>query len=462
MREIRGAKIGMIFQEALVALNPVLTIAQQIKETLQQHTQLTKKQIYARTLELLQAVGIADVNHCAHAYPHQLSGGMRQRAMIAIALAANPILLIADEPTTALDVTLQAQVLKLLKDIQAKTGMSLLFISHDLAVVAQMADRVVVLQNGRAVEQATAVDFFTHPQHPYSKKLFAASPSLHVQAQHHLTNQTNTLLKVENLKVYFPIRSGIFRRTVGYIKAVDDISLTLAAGETLALIGESGSGKTTTGRAILQLIKPTAGQVAFENFQLTQISSKQLRHLRSEMQIIFQDPYASLDPRMLISDIIEEGMRIQKIGKTSKQRQARIDELLTLVGLDPNAKSRYPHEFSGGQRQRICIARALAVEPKLLICDEPTSALDVSIQMQILKLLRHLQQELGLSYLLITHNFGVVNYLAQRVAVMYQGKIIEHGPTNEILLNPQQNYTKQLLSVVPQIPIDLSEITDAS
>jgi ABC-type microcin C transport system duplicated ATPase subunit YejF len=462
MRKIRGGRIAMIFQEALAALNPVLTIEQQIKEVLRSHLHLSKQAQQNRILELLETVGIPDPNYYAKTYPHQLSGGLRQRAMIAIALAADPLLLIADEPTTALDVTIQAQVLKLLQDIQAKTNMSLLFITHDLGIVSQMADEVVVLKQGHNVEHASAKKFFAQPQHEYSKKLFASLLDMRTIVHNSAQNSNcfaqksieKPLLQVKNLQVYFPIRRGVLKRTIGYIKAVDDVSLTLDSGKTLALVGESGSGKTTLGRAILQLIKPTAGEVKFDNLELTNIKASTLRALRQKFQIVFQDPYTSLDPRMIINDIIEEGMLIQKINKSPKQRQQRIDELLSLVGLEPDYKFRYPHEFSGGQRQRICIARALAVEPQLLICDEPTSALDVSIQMQILNLLRRLQQELNLSYLLITHNFGVVAYLADQVAVMQYGKIIEQGTTEKILFNPEQKYTQQLLAAVPKIPKD--------
>ncbi len=452
MRQIRGGQIGMIFQDAMAAFNPVYTIGQQLTETLRLHQRTNLKRAHQLALKLLDEVGIQDPKHTISAYPHQLSGGMRQRAMIAMALCGNPKMLIADEPTTALDVTIQAQVIALLNTLKTKHKMTLLFISHDLAIVSQLADDIVVLKDGMSVEQAPATTFFKSPQHDYSKALLAAIPSQ--QMQDVTTKPTQTMLKVRALKVYFPIRKGLLKRKVGDIKAVDDISFDLASGQTLALVGESGSGKTTTGRAILSLLTKTSGHIYFEGKDLSHLSHKSLRLLRKDMQIIFQDPYSALNPRMLIADSIAEGLITQNIVHSHQGALAEVDKLLKQVDLPLDSKWRYPHEFSGGQRQRICIARALALKPKLLILDEPTSALDVSIQMQVLDLLNDLQKAMQLSYLLITHNLGVVGYMAQHVAVMYRGKIVEQGTCEDILNNPQHPYTKSLLASVPSIKLD--------
>jgi peptide/nickel transport system ATP-binding protein len=456
MRSVRGRKVAIIFQEAIAALNPVLTIGEQISEVLAAHFKLSRKEKYHRTLKILDEVGMPTPSYHYNVYPHQLSGGLKQRAMIAIALAGEPDLLIADEPTTALDVTLQAQVLKLLKTLQEKRGMGLLFITHDLGIVYQIADSVAVMYHGEIVESATTDDFFRAPKHPYSQKLFQSLPSVVAKRSPHPDQDENLLLNVNRLKVYYPIKKGIFRRTQNYVKAVDDISLTLKERRTLALVGESGSGKTTTGMAILRLTPITSGQVCFEGKNIAGLNSSQLRTIRSDLQVVFQDPYASMNPRMLIGDIIAEGMRIKKIPRL--ERDLRIDQLLEYVGIEPEAKYRYPHEFSGGQRQRICIARALAVEPRLLICDEPTSALDVSAQMQVLNLLMKLQEELGLSYLLITHNIAVVAYMADDVAVMHKGKIVEAGPVDKVLNAPQHPYTQKLLNAVPRVPTHIELI----
>jgi len=453
MRNIRGRCIAMIFQEAMAALNPVLTISEQINEVLTCHFQLSRPQRHDRILELLEDVGIQDPLHCSQSYPHQLSGGMKQRAMIAMALAAEPDLLIADEPTTALDVTIQLQILDLLRDIQKKKNMSLLFISHDLGVVSQMADRIAVMQKGCIVEQASSDEFFTNPQHAYSRQLLAAIPTW-TNRERGVTEigaREKPELKVENLKVYFPIRKGVFKRTVGHIKAVNDVSFSLYEGRTLALVGESGSGKTTSGKGILRLTPPTAGKIEYEDQVLSDLGASLMHQMRGKLQIIFQDPYASMNPRMTVAEIIEEGMAAQKIGRSTEERRCRIEELLELVGLSADHIFRYPHEFSGGQRQRICIARALAVEPKIIICDEPTSSLDVTIQMQVLKLLIELQKKSGLAYLLITHDFSVVAYMADEVAVMYKGEIVEHGPVEHILHTPEHPYTQKLLASVPSI-----------
>lgn len=449
MRSVRGRQIGLVFQEAITALNPVLTIGNQLLEVINFHFRLKRKQAHFRAISLLEEVGIPNAEYYFHAYPHQLSGGLKQRAMIAIALAGEPILLIADEPTTALDVTLQAQIMALLKKLQQSRNMGLIFITHDLGVVYEMADQVVVLYKGEVVEAAPAKQFFKAPQHPYSQKLFASLPGWLQPPPREDTINNPILLDVKNLKVYFPIKKGIIKHTVGYIKAVDGVDFSLKQKQTLALVGESGSGKTTTGMAILKLVDITAGLINFEGINLADIEGERLRHLRKDLQVVFQDPYGSMNPRMLIGDIISEGILAQKI---SVNIQERIDELLNYVGLDPDVKNRYPHEFSGGQRQRICIARALALQPKLLICDEPTSALDVSAQMQILKLLTKLQQEMGLSYVLITHNIAVVDYMADAVAVMHQGKIVELGLVSEVLTHPKHPYTQKLLNAVPKVP----------
>lgn len=452
MRKIRGRRIGMVFQEALIALNPVLTIGHQIEEVLRCHFSLKKSARQKKILSLLDEVGIQNPKQCAQSYPHQLSGGMRQRAMIAMALAGEPELLIADEPTTALDVTIQAQVLQLLKQLQQKRNMAMLFITHDLGIVAQMANHVAVIYQGEIIEQADVKTFFANPRHDYTKKLFAALPNIQKRLRPPVTFVSEKpLLNVNDLKTYFPIQKGIFKRVVGHIKAVDGVSFALYQGQTLALVGESGSGKTTVGKSILRLLKPTSGTVNYQDINLLELNSEKMRLLRRELQIVFQDPYSSMDPRMMIGDILEEGMISENIG-SKESRAARIDELLQLVGLAKESKFRYPHEFSGGQRQRICIARSLALDPKIIVCDEPTSALDVSTQMQILQLLEQLQIKFGIAYLLITHNFSVVSYLADEVAVMYQGRLVEQGKVEEILKNPQHVYTKKLLSAIPKIP----------
>lgn len=522
MEAIRGRRISMIFQEPQSSLNPVLSVGQQIAEVLNWHFKMDKDAIYERAIELLQAVGIPDPHQRIKEYPHQLSGGMKQRVMIAIALAGEPELLIADEPTTALDVTIQAQILDLLRDIQKRTGMAILLITHDLGVVAQMADHVAVMYAGEIVETASRQQFFTDTQHPYTRKLFQALPSDQKREQKltvikgsvpplnrdfdycrfadrcdfawqhchevvpgwfetaghgvrcHLYDPAvqaedvkpelnvassrlsevvpadKALLEVDRLKVHFPIKKGILQRTVGQVKAVDDISLQLRSAETLALVGESGCGKTTVGKGILQLVPVTSGQVNYAGKKLTRLSERELKEARSSLQIIFQDPFSSMNPRMTITQVIEEGMLSTSI-REPQEKARRVDELMERVGLRPDIKHRYPHEFSGGQRQRICIARALAAEPEIIICDEPTSALDVSVQAQILNLLRDIQHEFGLSFLFITHNIAVVDYLAHRVAVMYLGRVVEEGLRDEVLNSPKHPYTQALLAAVPKI-----------
>jgi peptide/nickel transport system ATP-binding protein len=516
MRDIRGGGIGMIFQEPATSLNPVLTVGRQIVEALQLHAGLHGAAARARAGELLDQVGIPDPLRRLDEYPFQLSGGLRQRVMIAIALAGEPRLLIADEPTTALDVTIQAQVLDLLDDLRRKQDMALLLITHDLGVVARMADRIGVMYAGQLVEEAPREAFFAQPAHPYSVRLFAALPDAQrrggrlatipgsvppADARHEgcrfvercsevmpacrnapppwrevdaaqrvrcflpgaapavaaivgagdtaLAVKSRPLLEVTDLQVHFPIRRGILQRTVGAVRAVDGMSLQLMPGRTLALVGESGCGKTTAGKAMLQLLRPTAGSVLLDGVELTTLSDRTLRPLRAKMQMVFQDPFASLNPRLRIGDIIAEGMQALKVG--GGDTAAMTGTLLEQVGLRADMASRYPHEFSGGQRQRIAIARALAVNPQLLICDEPTSALDVSVQAQILNLLSDLQRDLKLAFLFITHNIAVVDYLAHEVAVMYLGRVVERGSADEVLRQPRHPYTRALLAAVPRI-----------
>lgn len=449
MRNIRGSKIGMIFQDAMSAFNPVYTAGNQLSEIIRHSNKVSKRKAKKNAYGLLNEVGIDNAKRTFSAYPHQLSGGMRQRAMIAMALAGNPDLLIADEPTTALDVTIQAQVLSLLKSLQIKHRMSLLFISHDLAVISQLVDRIAVMRLGKKVEEAETSIFFKNPKSGYSRQLLAAIPDGH--SQHLEQKETASLLHVDHLKVYFPIKKGILKHTVGYIKAVDNISFDLASGETLALVGESGSGKTTTGKAILQLLKLSGGQVTLNGNDLSKVTRNNLRQLRRDLQIIFQDPYSALNPRMMIFNCIAEGLFAQKKVRNKQEAVDKVNHALQQVDLTPDIKWRYPHEFSGGQRQRICIARALVLKPKLLILDEPTSALDVSIQMQILQLLEKLQAEFNLTYLFITHNLSIVAYIAHRTVVMHQGKIVEQGRTWDILNVPQHEYTQQLIASVPTI-----------
>lgn len=515
MRAYRGGKIAMIFQEPSTSLNPVLTVGQQIAEVLARHLALRGEAARARSQELLEQVGIADPARRLDEYPFQLSGGMQQRVMIAIALAGEPELLIADEPTTALDVTMQAQILDLLAQLQAERGMAILLITHDLGVVARLAQRIGVMYAGELVEIAGREQFFTQPAHPYTQALFAALPdagrrgaplrtivgqvpalsalppgcrfaprcpqampvcreenpawrleACGAQVRCHWQNEGEAvpaagesatddaapateapLLQIRDLAVHFPIRKGILQRVVGQVKAVDGVSLTLAPGRTLALVGESGCGKTTVGKALLQLIRPTAGSVRVNGEEWVGARGNSLRQARRQAQMVFQNPFASLNPRLRVGEIIAEGM--QALGGLGEPATA-IAALLQAVGLPADAAGRFPHEFSGGQRQRIAIARALAVQPRLLVCDEPTSALDVSVQAQILNLLKTLQQELGVAYLFISHNLAVVEYLAHDIAVMYLGRIVECGTAAEVLAAPRHPYTQALLSAVLQ------------
>jgi ABC-type microcin C transport system duplicated ATPase subunit YejF len=454
MGRVRGRRIGVIFQDPQTSLNPVMTVGAQIGEVLAWHGLRRGRATTARVLELLEQVGLPEPRKQASAYPHQLSGGMRQRVMIAIALAGEPELLIADEPTTALDVTLQAQILTLLTALQRDLGMALWLITHDLGIVAEMADRVAVMQSGRIVETADCERFFAQPQHPYSRQLLERLPRLSAcrAPREAPEGVPPKLLEVCDLKVYYPVRKGVFQRVVDQVRAVDGVSLDLPRGRTLALVGESGCGKTTLGKALLRLIDHNGGVLRFDGLNLSRPDSDEAqRRLRAQLQIVFQDPFSAMNPRMLVGDIVAEGLRALCPDLGHDVRRERVKTLLAAVGLPPDARSRYPHEFSGGQRQRICIARALAVEPKLLVCDEPTSALDVSVQAQILALLVDLQQRLGLSYLFITHDLGVVAEIAHDVAVMYQGRIVEQGPAAQVLLAPAHPYTRRLLAAVPKL-----------
>jgi ABC-type microcin C transport system duplicated ATPase subunit YejF len=449
--KIRGRRIGFIFQDPMSSLNPVMTIGSQIEEVIKLHFNLPRDAVKQRALDLLQQVELPEAQQRMRDYPHQLSGGQRQRVMIAIALAGKPDLLIADEPTTSLDVTIQAQILVLLKNIQQQTGMALWLISHDLALVSSIADRVAVMQQGKIVETGETIEFFNQPKHPYTRKLLNALPSMQ-SCLNHSTEEKPPLLQVSDFYCYYPIRKGIFQRVVDFVRAVDGVSFNLQQGKTLALVGESGCGKTTLGKSLLNLI-PGNGRVVINGVELTGLTGEALRQQRANIQIVFQDPFSSMNPRMLVGDIIAEGIRALHPKITLAERKDRVRQLLQQVDLPEDSALRYPHEFSGGQRQRICIARALAVEPKLIVCDEPTSALDVSVQAQIIKLLKTLQQEKGVSYLFITHDLAVVAEIADDVAVMYQGKIIEQGSVSEVLTRPKHAYTRKLLTAVPRMPV---------
>lgn len=441
IRKVRGNRIGMIFQEPLTALNPLHTVQKQIGEILKVHRGITGKAATTRILELLSLVGIPDPETRLKSYPHQLSGGQRQRVMIAMALANEPEILIADEPTTALDVTIQKQVLNLLKELQQKLGMTVLLITHDLGIVKRYAHRVGVMTQGKLVEVNQTQQLFETPQHEYTKALLAAEPSgLPVVPD----VDSPPIMDVQSLRVWFPIKRGVFKHTVGYIKAVDDISFTIKKGYTLGIVGESGSGKTTLVQALLKLIDST-GSIRFNEQELEHLNTQQVRPLRKSMQIVFQDPFSSLSPRMSIEEIVSEGLNIHHIG-TKKDREAKVINALQEVGLDPKMRHRFPHEFSGGQRQRIAIARALILEPELIVLDEPTSALDRSIQAQLMDLLRSLQEKHGFSYLFISHDLKVVKTIAHDVLVLKQGKALEYGSADTVFSSPQNEYTQELIS----------------
>lgn len=451
MCAVRGGKVGMIFQEPMISLNPVWTIGHQIAESLRIHQRLRGKQLKSRVLELLKEVAIRDPEWVSKAYPHQLSGGMRQRAMIAMAISSTPKLLIADEPTTALDVTTQAQIMDLLKKLRTEFGMSILFITHDIKLASVIADEIGVMKAGQVVETGEKRKVLKSPSHPYTRELVEAYPSERRQEiSDSVDDLSQHILKCEHLKVYFPIKKGLFKRTVGYIKAVDDISFELQRSETLCIVGESGSGKTTLAKTLMGLVAPTQGEIRLLGGRLFDANHSVSRKERRNFQMIFQDPFSSLDPRFVVRDSILEGMLALGLGSSVKEREEKLEYFLNEVGLKPEFKWRYPHELSGGQRQRVCIARALIVEPKLLVLDEPTSSLDVLVQTQILDLLLRLQKEYQLSTLFITHNMSIVEIMAHRVLVMKEGKVVEEGKVDAVLNHPKHPYTQELLVAVPR------------
>ncbi|CDX50691.1 putative fused oligopeptide transporter subunits of ABC superfamily: ATP-binding components [Mesorhizobium plurifarium] len=447
LRGVRGNKITMIFQEPMTSLNPLHTIEQQIVEVLQLHQGMRDQAARARTLELLTEVGIRDPQKRLDAYPHQLSGGQRQRVMIAMALANEPELLIADEPTTALDVTVQAQILELLAKLKARKGMSLLFITHDLGIVRRIADRVCVMTKGKIVESGPTREIFANPQHDYTKHLLAAEPKGKPPAA---DPSAKSVMMGEDIKVWFPIKKGFFRKTVDYVKAVDGIDVTVRAGQTLGVVGESGSGKTTLGLALARMISST-GTINFNGRNIDHLSFSAMRPLRRELQIVFQDPFGSLSPRLSVSEIIEEGLKIHEPKLSADQRDDKVVAVLKEVGLDPETRHRYPHEFSGGQRQRVAIARAMVLNPRFVMLDEPTSALDMSVQAQVVDLLRGLQAKHNLAYLFISHDLKVVRALANDVIVMRNGQIVEAGPSEQIFSSPQTDYTRALMAAAFKI-----------
>ncbi len=494
LRKIRGNEISMIFQEPMSSLNPVYTCGDQVMEAILLHQKISKKEAREKTLELFAKVQLPGPAHIFKSYPHEISGGQKQRVMIAMAMSCNPSILIADEPTTALDVTVQAKIIKLLKQLRETEGTSIIFISHDLGVMAEIADRVLVMYQGKIVEQGSIWEIFSDPKHPYTKGLLACRPRVDIRlkvlptivdfmdtsASGELTEKANKynsvgeaillnaqtqqeitakrdqlykrepLLRVENVKTYFPVGNRFFGKPKGYIKAVDDVSFEVYPGETVGLVGESGCGKTTLGRSILRLIEPTSGKVFFQDQELGTLSGEKLRRLRKDIQIIFQDPYASLNPRMTVGEAILEPMRVHKVLDNDKQRKDKVFELLETVNLSSSYYYRYPHEFSGGQRQRICIARTLALNPRFIICDESVSALDVSVQAQVLNLLNELKEKFNFTYIFISHDLAVIKFMADRIIVMNNGKIVEEGYPENIFDHPQQAYTRKLIEAIPR------------
>ncbi len=475
MLTVRGGSIGMIFQEPMTSLNPLLTVGFQVTEALRRHREMSHAEANKEALRLFDLVRIPDAAKRFSEFPHTFSGGMRQRVMIAISLACRPKLLIADEPTTALDVTIQAQILELIRDLQSEIGMSVMFITHDMGVVSEIADRVVVMKSGQQVEQASVTDLFDKPQHPYTRQLLSAVPKLgslrgiglpqkfpsvektikksnpqtiSTEEAEKLDHRGETILEVSGLTTRFPVRGGIFNQVVGNIHAVEDVSFSLRSGETLALVGESGCGKSTTGRSILRLIEPNAGSIKLGGTDLMNLTQLELRQVRQQLQMIFQDPYGSLNPRKTIGASIREPIIVHGIAQ-GFDADKQVAKLLTQVGLKPEHATRFPHEFSGGQRQRICIARSLALKPTILVADESVSALDVSIKAQVINLMLDLQAEMGLSYLFISHDIAVVERISHRVAVMYLGQIVEIGPRSAVIENPKHPYTQQLMNAVP-------------
>lgn len=490
IREIRGNKIAMIFQEPMTSLNPVKTCGNQVIEAMRIHEDISFKEAEQKCIKLFEQVQLPDPAGMLKRYPHQISGGQKQRVMIAMAMSCEPSLLIADEPTTALDVTVQKTILKLIKDLQVSHNMSVIYITHDLGLVAEIADRVIVMYRGEVVETGNIQDIFLRPKHPYTKALLSCRPSPdakgkrlpviddflsgNIQEEEPVTTPvvketivrkespapdlpetdvSTPLLKVENLNVFFPIKKNFFGKTITEFKAVKDVSFTVQKGETVGLVGESGCGKTTLGRSIIRMIEPTSGNIYFNNKNIAHIPKEELRKMRKEIQIIFQDPYGSLNPRITIGQAINEPMKVHEILPNDKQRKEKIVDLLEKVDLKPEFFNRYPHEFSGGQRQRICIARALSLNPDFIICDESVSALDVSVQAQVLNLLNDLKEELGFTSIFISHDLGVVHYISDRIMVMNQGRIVEEGSADEIFYHPKKEYTQQLIASIPKVGV---------
>ncbi len=491
MRELRGNEIAMIFQEPMTSLNPVFTCGNQVMEAIMLHQKVSKHEAKERTIQLFKEVQLPRPEAIFDTYPHQISGGQKQRVMIAMAMSCNPSILIADEPTTALDVTVQKTILDLMRNLQEQHDMGIMFITHDLGVIAELADKVVVMYKGKIVEQGTVWDIFTNPQHPYTKGLLACRPPLNKRLhwlptvsdfmktddkgvmtesessvqevvdkliitgderkeRHAELYARQPILNLKNIQTYFPIRKGLFGKSTEYVKAVDDVTFDVYPGETLGLVGESGCGKTTLGRTILRLVEPTGGSIFFKGKDITHLPSKELRELRKDIQIIFQDPYSSLNPRITIGEAIMEPMKVHGILEDDKARKARVVELLHRVNMNENHFYRYPHEFSGGQRQRICIARALALRPQFIICDESVSALDVSVQAQVLNLLNELRKEFNFTYIFISHDLSVVKFMSDRMVVMNKGKIEEMGDADQIYLDPKTDYTRKLISSIPK------------